>query len=68
MSFSTGAGEVGQGIGNFLGPVFNSLGTNTTTTQTTTQKPSSNTTLVIVVVVVLVISVAIWFYKRKQTA
>jgi hypothetical protein len=67
-SFADGAGEVGSGIGNFLGPIFGSLGTDTATTTTT--KPSNTTTYIIigVLVVLAVAGYFIFVYKSPKAA
>lgn len=64
-SFADGAGQVGTGIGNFLGPIFGSLGTDTATT--TTSKPSNTSTFIIVGVLVVIVVAGYFLFIYKPT-
>jgi hypothetical protein len=69
-SFSAGAGEVGTGIGNFLGPIFNSLGSENSTTTESTSKPSSTSTIVIISGLVIFVAAMyfMFFYKPDKAS
>ena len=67
-SFSTGAADIGQGIGNFLNPIIGGT-TKTTVTETPTASASSNSnTITIAIVVVVVLVVGYFLLKPKKAA
>lgn len=57
--------EIGTGVGSFVNPVINSLGSSTTTTTVKENKTSTGTIAVIVVVVLAVIGVTIFLFSPK---
>lgn len=66
-NFTQSAGQIGSGIGNFLGGVVNPVLGTTQTTSTTT-KPKDNTTVIIAVVVIVVIVGAYFLLRKPKTA
>ncbi len=62
------AGEAGSAIGNFLGPVFGSLGSNTTTEVTEAPKTDNTKTIAVVVVFVIIIVASYFLFFKKPTA
>ncbi|MES2134491.1 MAG: hypothetical protein V4506_19245 [Bacteroidota bacterium] len=66
LDFSGVMGEIGVGLGNFVGPVANSLGSENTTQSSTSTKPSNTSAIVVVVVLIIVIVAAIIIFRSNK--